>query len=187
MTTVIGTVSSTAGSVNWTNLAQIYVSNNVYATTNSSISNSAVTGNIVCLGNGFSAPDGSTINGVALVVEAKQQASGNSGFSIRPVSGDIRLRYAGADLGTISSTADGMSTQTWTGGVDQTKTFGSATNSWGATLTPSIVNDPSFGARVRFFNGSTVQTISVDKIHLILYYTDAAGNNHHQFFWAELG
>lgn len=186
MTAAVGVISSTAGSANWTNLAQIYTSNNVYASTNSSIGNNATTGNIFCLGNGLAIPTDATITGVTLAVEAKQQASGNNGFSIRPLSADIRLRYAGADLGAISSSADGMTTQTWTGGTDQTKTFGSATNTWGATLTPTIANSLSFGARVRFYNQGSVQIIYVDRIQITVYYTDASGNNHHQFFWAEL-
>ena len=183
MSSQTGIVSNTSGTLNWTNTSQIFVSNNVYATTSSAIGNTATSGFLMCLGNGFNVPNSATIDGIALIVEAKQQASGNDGFQVRPTSGDIRLRLSGANIGAqIVSTADGMTIQSWTGGVDQSKTFGSPTNLWNTTLTPAIVNNTTFGVSVRFRNNNTSQVIYVDRVVVIVYFTEGGIQSSQQLF-----
>lgn len=172
MSSQTGTVSSTTGTGGFTNAGNIYVSDGVYATS-ASIANAAATGYIHALGNGFSIPSGATINGVELTVEAKNQLSGN-GFQLRVTSSEARMRYAGSDISALPPS--GISTQTWTSTTDQTKTFGDSTNLWGATLTPAIVNDSTFGFRCRFYNfNASSQIFSIDCISITVHYTDSAG------------
>jgi hypothetical protein len=172
MSSQTGTVSSVSVTGSWTNASNIYTSNNTYAVS-ASIASSGVTGFLTCTGNGFSIPTGATIAGIEVAVEGKNQISAN-GFSLRPQSGEARIWYAGAAIG--SGNPSGITNQTWTTNSDQTKTFGDSTNLWGAALTPSIINDSTFGFRCRFFNNNaSSQTFSVDCISMTVHYTDSAG------------
>lgn len=182
MTAVTGTVSSTTGTSGWTSPQNIYTSNNIYAVTSTTIAGSTVTGFIYALGNGFSVPSTATIDGVELVIEAKNQLSGN-GFSLRFTSSECRMVHAGGDIG-IPTTGN----QTWTSTSEQTKTFGSPTALWStSSLTPTIVNDSTFGFRCRFFNSNgSAQTFSIDRISITVYYTDGGvQNSQQQFFMYE--
>ena len=172
MSSQTGTTGSVAFTGSWTNPSNVATSNNTYAVSGS-IANSATTGFLTCTSNGFSIPSGATIDGLELTVEGKNQISAN-GFQLRPQSGEARIWYSGAAIG--SATPAGIPNQSWTTNSDQTKTFGSSTNLWGATLTDAIVNDSSFGVRVRFFNANaSSQTFSVDLIAITIYYTTSAG------------
>jgi hypothetical protein len=178
MTTVTGTVSSTTGTTGWTNPQNIYTSNDVYAVTSANINGNSLTGYIYALGNGFSVPSTATIDGVELVIEAKNALSGN-GFTLRFTSSECMMVHAAADIG-VPATGN----QTWTSTADQTKTFGSPTALWNtSSLTPAIVNDSTFGFRCRFFNlNGLPQTFSIDRISVIVYYTEGGVQSSQQFF-----
>ncbi len=181
MTAVTGTVSSTTGTSGWTSPNNISTSNGSYATS-ASINGNGGTGYIYALGSGFSVPSGATIDGVELIIEAKNALSGN-GFVLRFTSGECRMVHAGGDIG-IPTTGN----QTWTSTADQTKTFGSPTFSWNtSSLTPTMVNDSSFGFRCRFFNSNgAAQIFSIDTITIKVYYTDGGvQNSQQQFFMYE--
>jgi len=184
MSSQTGTVSSTTGTSGWTNPNNIFVSDNVYAVTSSSIEDLGVSGSIYALGNGFSVPSSATIDGIEVAIEGKNSLSGN-GFRVRANSSDIFLRYSGANLSTNSPSGVTTST-TWSGTTETTNVFGSSTALWSSTITPSIVNDSSFGVRVRFQNiNASSQTFSVDYIGITVYYTDAGVQYFQQFFWHE--
>ena len=183
MTGVTGTVSSTTGSSSWTNPNNIFTSNNVYAVTTNPVSNLNLTGYIYALGNGFSIPSGATIDGIEVSIEAKNQLSA-TGFRVRSGANDLNLLYSGS----VISGSFAPSTQTWTGNTDQTKIIGSSSDLWGCVLTPSVINDASFGIRTRFQNtNATTQTFSIDRIAITVYYTDSSGvqNSQQQFFMYE--
>lgn len=177
MSSQTGTVSSTAGTSGWTNPNNIFTSNNGYAVSGS-IAGNVVTGYIYALGSGFSIPSTATIDGVELAIEAKNALSGN-GFQLRFTSSECRMVYSGGDIG-IPTTGN----QTWTSTSDQTKTFGSSTALWStSSLTPTMVNDSSFGFRCRFFNNNgSAQAFSIDSIVVKVYYTDAGVSSSQQFF-----
>jgi len=177
MSSQTGTVSSTTGTASWTNPNNIVSSNNVYAVS-ASITNGNLTGFLYALGHGFSIPSGATIDGVTVSVEGKNSAG--NGFRIS--SGEMDLMHSGAQIGTNSSP-----TTNWTGTGDLTRTLGTSSYLWGATLNPAIVNDSSFGLRVRFTNlFASAQTFSVDHIYMTIYYTDAiSGQSSQQLFMYE--
>ncbi len=58
--------------------------------------------------------------------------------------------------------------------VDQIKVFGSPTDTWGATLTPAIVNDVDFGVAVNYTatgGGGGGNNGLIDHIGMTVYYT----------------
>lgn len=175
MTTATGIASSTTGTTGWTNPNNIFTSNNVYAVS-ASIANSATTGFIFALGNGFSVPSTATINGVSVAIEAKNALSGN-GFRLRGSTDGAALVEGGSNIGTDAVTYQ------WVGTTESTITVGGATSLWGASLTPTIVNSTTFGFKGKFFNlNASAQTFSVDSIIITVYYTDGGVSSSQQFF-----
>lgn len=61
----------------------------------------------------------------------------------------VQLWDAGAVIGTPQPTS------IWSNGVDRLDTFGSSSNLWGATLTPTIVNGTGFGVALSCSAGGT--------------------------------
>lgn len=192
MTSVVGTGSDTtgtssgAGGAQWSNPNNVFTSNNTYsvAASASGTANLITTGYLYVLGHGFSIPSGATIDGLSVGIEAKNALSG-TGFRVRHNNSDIFLRYSGADQSPNSPS--GVSTVSWSGTSDTTQTLGSSTASWGASLTPTIVNDASFGLRVRFQNiNASTQSFSVDSIIVTVYYTYAGASfSSQQLFMCE--
>lgn len=180
MSSQTGVVSSTTGTTTWASPQNIYTSNNVYASIY--VTNGATTNYLYALGNGFTIPSGATIDGIELIIEGKNQNSG-TGMTLRPSqSSDCYVRYDGTDISIPSSS--GISQQSWTGTTDTTKTFGSPTSLWGVTttLTPAIVNAASFGFRMRFYNSGTAQTLYVDRVTVIVYFTEGGIQSSQQLF-----
>lgn len=183
MSSQTGTVSSTAGTSGWTSPNNIFTSNNVYATHYTT--NGAVTGYILALGSGFTIPSGATIDGMELIVEGKNEFGG-TGMTLRPSTSDCFVRYGGSNISTPESS--GIASQSFVGTSDSTKTFGSPTSLWAVTttLTPTVVNDASFGFRMRFYNYGVAQKLYVDRISVVIYYTDSAGiQSSQQLFMCE--
>jgi hypothetical protein len=56
--------------------------------------------------------------------------------------------------------------------VEGTTTFGSSSDTWGYTLTPTVVNSDTFGVRIAAYINSA-ETISIDQIVITVYYTNA--------------
>ena len=96
-------------------------------------------------GCGFTIPSGATILGVGVSF----QVLTNTGLSGNTIY-EVALWYQGALLGTLKSPAtliNGTPTN------PNNFAYGSAADLWGATLTPAIVNDPSFGFAVSVLVG----------------------------------
>ena len=83
---------------------------------------------------GFSIPAAAVILGVQVIFNVQSQSS-----TTGTVAG-VALWHSGAQLGTAK--APGTPIIPIPG---QTVTYGLGTDQWGATLTPAIVNDPTFG------------------------------------------
>jgi hypothetical protein len=87
----------------------------------------------IAQGFGFSLPTNAVILGVQVVFGTVAQFT--TGANIVGAS----LFYNGAAIGTTRDPATPFLT------ITQTQTYGLSNDTWGATLTPAIVNDPSFG------------------------------------------
>lgn len=106
--------------------------------------NTAVLG---CNNFGFSIPAGSQILGVQFTINASGAPGGVGGHM--PF---MELIYNNASLGTNQSSNPAFSGSSWT-----TLTTGGNGNDWGASLTPAMVNDPSFGAAFYFYGSGPYQ------------------------------
>src|SRR5215469_367828 len=84
-------------------------------------------------GFGFTIPSTATILGVSISFSIVSQGPTTGTL------GQIALLRAGANIGTTKTPATPFTTTV------TTHTYGSAGDSWGAALTPAIVNDPTFG------------------------------------------
>lgn len=109
---------------------------------------------------GLNIPVNSTILGVTVAIEGS--ASTNSIIK----DFDLSLVHDSATIGT----AKGDTTTLWT----TTKTmvsYGDESDLWGATLTPSIVNNPTFGVQFRA-QAIGSATARVNEITMTIYYAE---------------
>lgn len=170
MTSVVGTASDTTGSSGWTNPSNAYTDNASFAVSGS-IPNLSYTGRIYLLGWGFAIPTGATIDGITVSIKAKNALSG-TGFQVVATGGH------GAELwlsGAILSGTTQQGTSSWAGTSEITRAAGGSASLWGASsISPTDINDSSFGVRFDARNANaTTQTFSVNHVFITVYYTYA--------------
>jgi hypothetical protein len=150
------------GGVAWSNPSNITSSDNSYATVN--LSNTATSAQVLVATNfGFDLPLHSTIDGVVATFERKASAAD----TIR--DSHIYLVHNNTLLGSnkISAPAYWSTTE---GNVS----FGGPADTWGASLTSSIVQDSSFGVLTDAIWQSAysgTETAYVDSVLITVYYT----------------
>jgi hypothetical protein len=153
-----GTTKVLAGSsMNWSGAGNILSSDNVDASV--APGTGAVYSNYLVAKNfGFSIPSGATIDGIIVKIE---RAVSISYLTTYPYDKIVSLNRADDSVG---ATNKAVSTQYITG--DVIATYGSSSDLWGETLTPSGVNDPDFGVAFSvnsyacFLKGTMVKTPS---------------------------
>ena len=147
----------------WTNSANAYTNNSVYATTamNSSVTSAA----LVMTGLGFAIPSSAIIHGITVSVDRKASGTVN-GAGIQDL--DVNLLKAGTQVGTDKA----VTGSTW-GTTDFSRTYGSTSDMWGTTWTPADINATNFGLRFVVKNFATsALTASVDDINITVTYTN---------------
>lgn len=155
----VGT-SVSRGATAWNNPSRITVDQGSATTGNSAaIPSTGAAGSnyLVASGFGFSVPAGATIDGVAF--EARQLASGTTSVTVQLQDDAAALAGASKSYSATASSA--------------VVSLGSSSEKWGATLTPTTINDSDFG--VRLWTGAVGVAIRVDAIWLTVYYTTADG------------
>ena len=154
-----GTDNTGTGTIAWTNPGNITTANTTYAT----IYDAGITISHYLLAKtyGFAIPSTAVIDGI-LVTYGRYADDNNS--SNRIDDSIVKLFYSGSAVGTSQSTSTRWSTT-----VGGTKTFGSSTSNWGYNLTPTIVNDSSFGVGLAASLKDT--TGYVDYVKMKVYYT----------------
>ena len=117
-----------------------------------------ILGQMTTQGFGFSIPSGATILGVVVSAYLVSQFATSSSLA------EVALWYNGAQLGTAKSPGTAFTT------ANTQHSYGSAGDQWGTTLTPAIINSPTFGYSMavatdtsRVFIGETFQ--------ITVYYT----------------
>lgn len=163
--TIVGTGADDAaiGNTAWTNPGNITADDASYATV--AVSNVAVAHYAKGTNCGFSIPANATITGVVVDVKIK---SGTTGAQFN----SVKLCKAGTITGTSQSGGESIPT---TEGV---QSYGSSSNLWGTTLTPSDVNNSGFGVGVSVIGNASGQTVSLNDIAITIHYTVAAvGSN----------
>lgn len=158
-----GTGADGGGVTPWANPTNIQGAPNLsYATvTLTAAANSiAFSDSLLASNYGFAIPATSIILGIQVTVTGLQSSSFNQALF------GVQLLYTGVPIG-----ASKINRQLPTSAG--TLVFGSSSDTWGATLTPNIVNDSSFGAFA--FSGLTAQstpqscTYSVDAVQITIF------------------
>lgn len=146
-----GTSVARSTATAWTNPSNITANDGTTASISSGSTGSAY---LVASNFGFSIPTGSLIQGVTVIFEAAESATGSE-------STTAQLQDASAALfgTTISVTINGTALTNYT--------YGGSANLWGATLTPAIINDVDFGVRFWF---TTTHAMTVDTVTMEITY-----------------
>ena len=156
-----GTIGGFTG-VAWTSPGNITASDDSYASVDLTLTNTTSQA-LQATNFGFGIPPHATIDGILCTFERKASAES----VIR--DNHVYLIYSNNLLGDnkVSAPAYWLTTE---GDV----TFGSPSDQWGATLTPSIVNDSSFGVLIdaQYYSAyAGTETAYVDRIYITVYYT----------------
>jgi len=153
--------NSSVGSFSWSNPANVFTSNNSYASAYFSIS-SQISYYLTAYNFSFGIPSNSVINGIVVDVERKSdKASGIRDYS-------VKLFKDVVTGGVGENKAD--TTNPWLT-TDATKTYGTPTDLWGTTWTPANINSLNFGVGIsaRSYTGEVYAYI--DHIQITVYYS----------------
>ena len=142
--------------VAWTSPGSADVSDNVYASASLPAPTSTETLNATNLVSSINA--GATVLGVEVRIERKANSTGVTDLTISLIKG-----------GTISG--DNKSAGAGWGTTDSYTSFGGATDMWGLTLSPSDVNDSTFGFCVAAQTGLSSKVAYVDHMQMKIYYS----------------
>ncbi len=115
-------------------------------------------------GFNFAIPAGSTIEGIQ--IDMLQRVS-SPGGGIHDSA--LVLVLNGAPVGNVT-----VNPNNWND-VPTVYTYGGATDNWGSSWTPALINDPTFGLLFRVTNSSYDQPASVDHLTMTIYYQTGTG------------
>ena len=151
----VGANVDRAAATAWTSPGNV-VSDNATDATNAETAGADY---LVTSGYGFTIPAGAIISGVTVRVEASETGTGSTNY-VPQLHSATTPTLIGAAKGavTVSGTTKVISTN---GGVADT---------WGAALTPAIVNDAGFG--VTIWTTDTGNTLAVDFITIAIEYIE---------------
>ena len=164
------TNNSGVGTFSWSNLSASQISDNAHATAGQLVGVLAtVNSNYIVLSDfGFNIPSTATICGIFVEIEASCLGLA-IGASARDNS--VRLLVSGAVAGT-----DHASGTNWLGS-DVVSSYGNGSDTWGATLTPAIVNSTNFGVAIstRLSAGlaALFLTARIDNVQMTVYYDNS--------------
>ena len=164
VTVVDLTPALAAGNVDWNNPNNVFTSNDQYA---QAINVGSVQASYWIVVNAFGAsiPDGATIDGVEVRIEmhTSSVADGTSGI------GAVTLTQSTTRFGSPKFPDQAVTTS------DVYYPYGGSSDSWGGTLSESLVENANFGFALFCPNAAaTSKTLSVDHMQLKIYYTGGA-------------
>jgi hypothetical protein len=114
-------------------------------------------------------PDNATVTGVQFQLNWLNQSNGALGTLV-----NCQLAYNGNLIG-IQKTPNASSTDIDPGGVFNAGTLiGGQNDSWGASLSASIVNDPSFGVNFQILQGQNTGSgnqLFIDVVYVVIYWS----------------
>jgi len=116
-------------------------------------------GDMVCAGFGFAIPSTANILGVVVTASLQSQNSG-SASTLSQVS-----LWNGAALGTPKTPGTAFTS------VSTPQSYGTAGDAWGASLTPAIVNSPSFGFSMAVNVPDNIRVFIEPQFSITVYYT----------------
>jgi hypothetical protein len=155
-----------ADDIPWTSASNAQYSDGSFATAVSNVFSQSHW--LIASGFGFSIPTDAIISGVSVEFQIKASSQGTPSVSAIAYNGQgACLVKAGTPTGLLKNVYD---LQWPTSGLS--RTVGSSTDLWGATLVPSDVNANNFGVALTvLFSGGGLVTAFVDQITLTVYYT----------------
>ena len=147
----------------WANPSNAQTNNSVY-TSHLPLSSFARTERLHVKNFGFNIPATAVIKGVVVEINRYRGGQGNTYDDVISLLNDAESEFG--DNKALTGVA-------WPTSDDDTyKVYGSPTDGWGASLTPDIVNNSSFGVSVGAWNDSTDdENVYLDHVRLTLYYT----------------
>ncbi len=153
---------SIVGTIAWTNPGNAAASDNSRAS--AIIDTGEISHYLKATGFGFSIPNSAKIVGIEFKVERGSTVPGNGDFI---EDNSIRLVKNGIISGNNKASGD-----TWPAGFEGIKTYGSNSDLWGLTWTPTDINSfLEFGAVVSAKHGGTgTSTALIDHVTLTVYY-----------------
>ncbi len=157
---VSGINNTVTGATAWTNTNNVTSSDNSYATV--VLPNATLPSNYIEAKNfGFSLPASSTITGIYVEVDRK-----DDGSKLKDAFVSIFKTDGSPNLGTAS-------TSFWTS-TEQTATYGGQYDLWSTSFTAADINSPDFGFGIGVWGDSVACaggcTASVDAIRVTVYY-----------------
>jgi len=139
----------------WSNRSRIVSDNDSYVS--SDINNSSR--ELYTSTYGFSIPSNATITGVQVVI-GRYAENSNSLHDNK-----VNLRYSGSEIATNKASSSYWPTS------EAAATYGSSSDVWGATLTPAIINDNTFGVVLDVDNDNNNNRIAfVDYVQISVTY-----------------
>lgn len=153
---------SSAGALAWTNPGNATASDNAYAT--SALSSSNTTSQYLKATTfGFSIPSNSIINGIQLDVERSEASVSSTNIQDNAV---YLVKGGTIQTGTNKATATNWPAS------DAYANYGSGSDLWGNTWTASDINATNFGAVIQAKrSGSNSETARVDHMRITITYT----------------
>lgn len=152
---------TTVGTSIWSNPTNVFANDASYAT--NTVNANAASDYLDATGFGFNVPSDATIVGVKAEVERKaDSASLLRDNSVKILKSGTVTGSDRADTGTFWPTTEAYAS------------YGSASDMWGATLTPADVNASNFGVATSVFNthASFQRVASLDHVRVTVYYTE---------------
>lgn len=153
------------GVVAWTNPANAEISDNVRTSAGTSVSPSSpqITHYLNFRNFGFSVPGGASVCGIEVVVKHRKNGgligSGVKDYSIQLTNGSF-------------SSANYARPDNWSD-TDQVWVYGSPTDTWGVSWTPSDVSQSAFGAnitaKISAGNSTTSLAAEIDNAYIVIY------------------
>lgn len=158
---------ATVGTITWVNPNNAKVSDSVYTTASTLISNTA-SHYLKATNFGFSIPAGATINGIT--VKVKRNGTQNDTDIL---DNSVKIVQGGSIGGTEKKIAGAWPTS------DATQTYGGVADLWGLTWAPSDINASTFGVvlSVRGEASASNEIGSVDFMSITITYTGGAVTN----------
>jgi hypothetical protein len=155
--------SSAVGTVAWANPNNAKVSDGVFAGTWSMSSTYQYTHYLKATNFGFSIPAGATINGIVAEIQRYDDTQYTYDDNVAIVKN-----------GVVGATNKAL-VAAW-GSSNSYFTYGSSSDLWGESLTPTDINNSNFGIvlSIKFnddSNGMIGNNIYVDHIRITVYYT----------------
>ncbi len=163
-TTSTSTNNTGFGTIAWTNSQHATTSNNVRATV--TLSSTTASNHLTVTGLGLQIPSAARILGIEAMVE-KTQTGGTAG-NVRDSS--IRLMKNGTTSGVTNLAQTAVN---WQLTSDYVITYGSTTELWGTTWTPSDINNSGFGLAIAVAGAAVGanRVANIDNVIINVYYT----------------